>query len=181
MPGYTKLFSRILDSTIWREDDKTRILWITMLAMADQDGIVHCTVPGLADRARISLDECESALVRFQKPDKYSWSRDDEGRRIKVVDGGWFLINHAKYRAFMSYEEQKEKTRIRVQKWRERQSLRTVTTVTGNESNDIAEAKAYTKAKDQNRAVCKKCGGTGLIHQSPNIPGKRLINCDECQ
>jgi hypothetical protein len=144
MPGYTKLFHRILDSTIWREDDKTRILWITMLALADKDGVVESTIPGLADRARISLSECEAALERFQQPDKYSWSQEKEGRRIELVEGGWFLINHAKYRALMSYEEQKEKTRIRVQRWRSKQeSESTVTGVTSNAGNDIA----YTKAK----------------------------------
>lgn len=148
MTGYAKLFSRILDSTIWREDDKTRILWITMLALADRDGVVHCTIPGLADRARITLAECEDALERFQQPDKYSWSKEAEGRRITVVEGGWFLINHAKYRAMMSADEQREKTRLRVQRFRQKnKSLQTVTDVTGNQSNDIADTKA--KAEEQ--------------------------------
>ena len=120
MPGYAKLFARILDSTIWREEDTTRILWIAMLALADKAGVVQCTIPGLADRARITLEQCEAGLQRFQMPDKYSWSKAEEGRRIKPVEGGWFLVNHAKYRALMSQDEQREKTRIRVQKWRDR-------------------------------------------------------------
>ena len=147
MTGYAKLFTRILDSTIWREDDKTRILWITMLALANQDGIVLCTIPGLADRARISLPECEAALARFQLPDKYSWSQEKEGRRVEVVEGGWFLINHAKYRAMMSADEQREKTRLRVQRWRQKNTSQTVTPVTGNESNDIADTKAKADTK----------------------------------
>ena len=43
MPGYTKLFNSILASTIWRADDKTRIVWITLLAMADKHGIVEAS------------------------------------------------------------------------------------------------------------------------------------------
>src|ERR1700677_889831 len=154
MPGYTKLFSRILDSTIWREDDETRILWITMLAMADQDGIVLCTIPGLSDRARISLAACERALKRFQEPDKYSWSQEYEGRRIRVTDGGWELINHAKFRELMSAEEQREKTRVRVAKWRERKKLngKSVTVTKSNAGNDIAEAEADTDTKATTRA-----------------------------
>lgn len=138
MSGYTKLFSRILDSTIWREPNETRLLWITMLAMADQDGVVHCTIPGLADRARISLQECEAALHKFQQPDKYSWSKEMEGRRITEVDGGWFLVNHAKYRALMCREEQQEKTRIRVARHRaaKKAAAARVTGVTGNACND---------------------------------------------
>jgi|SRR5215469_4174926 len=145
MAGYTKLFSRILDSTVWREPDHARILWITLLALADKNGEVHCTVPGLADRARISLKQCEQALIRFQKPDKYSWSQEDQGRRIRKVEGGWFLINHAKYRALMSTEEQRERTRLRVQKLRE--NRKSVTPVTSNACNDTSEAKADTDTK----------------------------------
>lgn len=163
MSGYAKLFSRILDSTIWREDDTTRILWIAMLALADRDGVVQCTIPGLADRARITLEQCEHALERFQLPDKYSWSKEEEGRRIKTVEGGWFLINHAKYRALMSKDEQREKTRIRVAGWRKsngkQNSLHSVTGVTSNESNDIASASteaSSTKTKTLSPSAPKK-------------------------
>jgi hypothetical protein len=139
MPGYTKLFNRILHSTIWREDDKTRLLWITMLAMANKDGVVECTIPGLADMARISLEDCEAALDRFQKPDKYSWSKEAEGRRITVVEGGWQLINHAKYRDLLSKEDQREKTRLRVEKWRERRAVtsRNAPVTIGDDGNDM--------------------------------------------
>src|ERR1700757_3029415 len=156
MSGYAKLFSRILDSTVWREDNETRILWITMLAMADKNGNVLCTVPGLADRARISLAQCESALQKFQKPDKYSWSREEEGRRIRVIDGGWFLINHAKYRAMLSKDEQREKTRLRVERFRQK----SVTGVTRNACNDIAstDTDATTKAKANSKATPSEDG-----------------------
>ena len=144
MAGYAKLFTRILDSTVWRENNPTRILWITMLALADRYGYVHNTVPGLADRAKISIEECEYALQRFQQPDKYSWSKQEEGRRIRVVDEGWFLINHDKFRHLMSADETREKTRHRVARWRDakRKALHTVTPVTSNASNDIASSSA---------------------------------------
>jgi hypothetical protein len=149
MSGYTKLFSHMLDSTIWRENDHTRLLWVTMLAMVDQDGIVQSSIPGLADRARISIEDCEAGLKRFQQPDKYSRSPEAEGRRIRTVDGGWLLINHGKYRALMSVEDQKEKARIRKQNQRSRNKQRDMShSVTpGHECHDIAEAKADTKAE----------------------------------
>lgn len=147
MSGYTKLFNRILDSTIWREDDRTRILWITMLAMTDRDGIVRASIPGLADRARISIEDCEAALAKFQQPDKYSTSQEDDGRRIRQIDGGWVLINHGKYRALMSAEDQREKARIRKQNQRTRDKRDMSQAVTpGHECHDIAKAKADTKA-----------------------------------
>jgi hypothetical protein len=96
--GYTKLFGSIVASTIWREDDKTRIVWITLLALSDKDGYVAGSIPGLADLARVSIVECEQALEKLQQPDKYSRSPEHDGRRIEVVEGGWFILNRAKYR-----------------------------------------------------------------------------------
>jgi hypothetical protein len=142
--GYTKLFNRIVHSTIWREPNEVRILWITMLAMADQDGVVYCTVPGLADVARVTLDQCEHALEKFQQPDRYSWSQEDEGRRIRTVDGGWLLINHEKYRALMGTEDRREKARIRQQKHRNAMS-QTVTPT----SHDVTENNACNDIQKQ--------------------------------
>ena len=51
MSGYSKLFSEICDSTIWREPDHVRIVWITMLAKANKHGEVMASIPGLADAA----------------------------------------------------------------------------------------------------------------------------------
>ena len=48
MSGYTKLFNSILASTVWSEPNETRIVWITLLAMADKNGIIEGSVPGLA-------------------------------------------------------------------------------------------------------------------------------------
>ena len=105
MSGYTKLFSSILASTIWREDDKTRIVWITLLAMSDRHGIIEGSIPGLADFAHVSIAECEIALARLMAPDEYSRSPDADGRRIERVDGGWRLINHEKYRLKLDTED----------------------------------------------------------------------------
>jgi hypothetical protein len=108
---FTKLFSSITESTIWAEPDSVRIVWITMLAMADRHGRIWASIPGLANRARVSLSACEDALGRFQKPDKYSRTPDHEGRRIEPIDGGWRLLNHAKYRAIRDEESALEAKR----------------------------------------------------------------------
>lgn len=120
MSGYTKLFNSILASTIWREDDKTRLVWITMLAMAGKDGIVEGSIPGLADFARVSIADCETALKKLMAPDPYSRCQDFEGRRIETVDGGWIILNHRKYRDKMSADERREYLRIKQQEHRER-------------------------------------------------------------
>lgn len=96
---FTKLFSSITESTVWCEPDSTRIVWITMLAMADSKGRVWGSIPGLANRARVTIEQCENALITFRSPDKYSRTPDNEGRRIEDIDGGWLLLNYLKHRA----------------------------------------------------------------------------------
>ncbi len=105
---YTKLFSSITESTVWGEPYSTRIVWVAMLAMADSRGNVYGSVPGLARRANVSLDETENALSSFLAPDPYSRTKDEDGRRIEEIDGGWRLINHGKYAAVRDAQERAE-------------------------------------------------------------------------
>lgn len=109
MNGYTKLFGSIVTSTVWRLDSDSRIVWVTMLAIADQDGVVSASVPGLAHVAGVSREACERALAAFLAPDPDSRTSDYEGRRIEAVDGGWMLLNHGKYRDMLSLEDRREK------------------------------------------------------------------------
>jgi hypothetical protein len=118
--AYTKLFSSIITSTIWSEDDRTRIVWITMLALADKNGEVQGSIPGLARLADVPVEDCEKAVAKFLSPDPYSRTKDDEGRRIEEIDGGWHLLNHGKYRDMASRDEQKEADRIRKARYRDR-------------------------------------------------------------
>ncbi len=113
MSGYTKLFSSILASTIWEADMPTRIVWITLLAMADQYGIAEASIPGLAHIARVSREQCEQAIENLLAPDPDSRSKDDDGRRIRPVDGGWQLVNHGKYRERRTADERREYLRLK--------------------------------------------------------------------
>lgn len=125
MAGYTKLFGSLLASTIWREDDKVRIVWITLLAMADQRGVAEGSIPGIADLARVSIEDCEKALARLQEPDRYSRSPEHDGRRVRAVEGGFLVLNHGKYRERLNAEERREYQR----RWQaERRRVDTVST-----------------------------------------------------
>lgn len=118
--AYVKLFQSLLDSTIWAEPDSTRIVWLTMLVIADKNGEVMSTVPGLAHRARVSIEACQSAIDKLSSPDRYSRSKLAEGRRIVAIEGGWELVNHADYRMKASKEDEKRATAERVRRHRER-------------------------------------------------------------
>ena len=134
MAHFVKLFDSIIHSTIWQEEPHVKLTWITLLALADSNGEVQASIPGLARAAGVSISQCEDALNRFQSPDPYSRSKEEEGRRIVAIDGGWELINYRKYRALKSSEQEKENAAERQRRFRERG--KTVTDVT--ESNTLS-------------------------------------------
>lgn len=171
MPNYTKLFNSIVTSTIWTEDDKTRIVWITMLAISDQNGEVHASIPGLARLAGVSVEDAEKAINCFLGPDKYSRTEDFEGRRIVKISGGWELLNHTKYRKMASKEDAKEANAERQRRFRDREKERNATVTDSNatvtdecdsngvvtEKRDIAEAEADTEVEKVSEAKASSC------------------------
>jgi hypothetical protein len=105
MGGFTKLFSRILTSSIWSESNEVRIVWITLLAATGPDGTARVTLPGLSRLANISLQKTEKAVEVLASPDRHSRTQEHEGRRIREErdEGGnligYFIYNFFKHRA----------------------------------------------------------------------------------
>jgi hypothetical protein len=87
--------------------------------MADSRGRVFGSIPGIANRARISVDAARIAMTTFLSPDPDSRTPVAEGRRIETIDGGWRLINHEKYREIRDQESIREAKRRYINKRRE--------------------------------------------------------------
>lgn len=118
---YNKLFTKILDSSIWLESDSTRIVWLTLLAAMDEDGHAQfASVANLAHRAIVPLSEAEEAVKKLESPDSNSSDPDNEGRRIERVQGGWIVLNAHKYREIVTRAISQERTRARVARFRAR-------------------------------------------------------------
>lgn len=111
--SFTKLDHGIIHSSIWFESLATRILWITILALKDENGFVGASRQGLRNAANISEDEFEKGLLCLESPDKDSRSSDYEGRRIEKIDGGWVVLNHEKYRVHEDVRREKARERMR--------------------------------------------------------------------
>lgn len=146
--NFTKLFAGITDSTVWAEPDRTRIVWITMLAMADQFGRVFASVPGLAHRARVPKDDTSVALKAFLSPDPDSRTKDYEGRRIETIDGGWRLLNHGKYREMRSEVDRQEQNRLAQARWRVKQRSSAGISNSKQSKPRSAQAEAEAEAKE---------------------------------
>ena len=130
MAGYAKLFGSILQSSIWDAPSDIRCVWITMLALADRDGVVEAAVPGLAHEARVSRATCEQALAIFMAPDPDSRTPDHDGRRIEKCEGGWRLLTYEMHQERKSADDMRSKGAERVRRWRDRHHVTVTPDVT---------------------------------------------------
>ncbi len=119
---YNKIFTKILDSSIWMEPTPTRIVWLTFIAAMDETGFVQfASVANVAHRAVVPLLEAENAILTLEAPDPNSSDPENDGRRIERVPGGWIVLNAVKYRELVTRTVIQEQTRKRVERHRERQ------------------------------------------------------------
>ena len=178
--SFTKLFSSITESTVWGESHATRIVWITMLAMADRMGRVSASVPGLANRARVTLEECEHALERFMSPDKYSRTPDNDGRRIEPIEGGWRLINHSKYREMRDEDARKEYMREYMRGKRKHDELtckqEKLTVNHGKPQLAQAEAEAEAEADKKSNTLS---GKPDVVPPKSKVNGENRLQAEE--
>ena len=101
--SWTPLFSSIVTSTLWEESKEVRLLFVTMLALKNRDGLVMATMSGLKRLANLNAEEVEQAIAVLESPDtKSEINQEFEGRRIERCEGGWKILNHEKYRDLVS-------------------------------------------------------------------------------
>lgn len=142
---YNKLFTKILDSSIWLEPTPTRIVWLTFIAVMDERGFAQFASAGnVAHRARVTIEEAQVAISSFEGPDPESSDPENDGRRLERVPGGWLVLNAEKHRAMVTKAIIQEQTRLRVQKHRDKKRSSNAP-VTPSEA--IAEAIAVAKER----------------------------------
>lgn len=179
MTGYAKLFSSIVTSSIWTEDDRTRIVWITLLALADKHGEVHASIPGLARVAGVPLEACELAISKFLGPDQFSRTPDFDGRRIVAIDGGWEILNYLKYRRMASAEDRKEQTAERVRRHRERKgALQGVTVTHGNALLTLPSDNAECREQRAEVPQSPQAPDVELPHGFPKSENDAVVHAD---
>jgi hypothetical protein len=151
--GFALLWGKILDSSIWvKESKETRLVWIALLAMKDQEGKVQAALVGLAARARVTDAECRSALKVLLSPDPDDTSGVEEGRRIHEIPGGWQIVNHDLYR--FSTETKREFWRLQKAEQRRVESER-----------EQARIKEYKKRRKQAGRAGKSQGAQEAIRE----------------
>lgn len=118
--GFTKLDERILQSSIMAEKAEVFKVWIALLASCRQNGIADVSSTFLAAACHLPQKTVDNAIEVLSSPDSHSRSLADDGRRIKRVDGGYFVINYDKYRAFSVVGDPDSPGAKRTKRWREK-------------------------------------------------------------
>lgn len=143
MNTWTPLWSGIVESSVWTEPDYVRIIWITMLAMKDSDDVVRGSAFAIARKANKSEEEVLKALKILSSPDKKRLEpQKHEGRRIKKVEDGWFILNGHEYRE--KVQDEMKKARWRRAQAAKRRRIREGGTVSGEyKSGEKRHEKAF--------------------------------------
>lgn len=154
MAGYSKLDCGIIHSTVWQEPHDVRVAWITLLAMTDAEGYIRAALPAVAKLVDVSIPRMQEIIVTLCSPDEYSRTRDFDGKRLEVVDGGWRILNYIKYREGLKQpdttncERQKRYRNKQKQTTQQKQivTAEPLRAVTDRYSNGYAEAEAEAEA-----------------------------------
>ncbi len=98
------------------EDDSVFKVFTIFMATCKSNGISPVSPVFIGSITKKPIDEIMRCIKVLESPDPLSRSTTDDGRRIRKVDGGYFLINYKKYRDF-TYSDNPEAVRKR--KYRE--------------------------------------------------------------
>lgn len=162
MNYFTPVFSSIVDSSLWMEEDYVTKAFITMLALKDWRHIVETNAFRLGRRCWPLLPPQESeskalkALEILSSPDtKRLEPQEFEGRRIKKVEDGYLILNGQHYEDMMRsvsrkvYKARKERE-YRANKGRKRgrpiSGERRAVVAENNGNHELAEAIAAGEA-----------------------------------
>lgn len=122
---YVKMFPQMLDSSVARDPD-LRHIWMDLLLLADQDGVIDMPIDAIAQRTRVPEDRIREAIDRLCAPDPDSRTPDYEGRRLLPLEGrpwGWRAVNYGVYRELRSESDRRERQRAASERYRGRKRL----------------------------------------------------------
>lgn len=98
---FAKVFEQIFESTI-ADDYHIRHVFMDLLVLADQDGVIDKTVKAISRITNVPLNLVQDAINKLCAPDPDSRTNVEGGRRLILIDEnrnwGWKIVNYLKYR-----------------------------------------------------------------------------------
>jgi hypothetical protein len=123
---FAKVFYQIFESSI-SEDYVSRHVFMDLLVLADEEGVVDKTPEAIARITNVPLEVVRRCIEILSQPDDKSRTVEEDGRRLCLIDEhrdwGWRIVNYAKYRAIRDEEARRVANRSykRDQRAREKQ------------------------------------------------------------
>jgi hypothetical protein len=114
---YHKLSSKLTMSSLWSKPNATRILFITMLSLKDENGLVEACDSSLKTLSRLSQEEYKASIKELMAPDPDSSNQEFEGRRVGKCDLGYVVFSADRYNPNDFKYSQKESSK-KVREWR---------------------------------------------------------------
>lgn len=187
--GFAKLYGdRLAQSSLLDRDPVTRWVFIFMLSQADSAGRYRCaSVAGLARSAAVSIEQAERAVAELEAPDPDSTTRDEDGRRIVRIPGGWRLVAYARYREYRSPRQVAATERKRRQRERDMShpshAVTQQTPDTRNQRADngerIAAASPRAVEPSQSKGPSKATNGNSAGKERTAAPSWSREACDD--
>jgi len=114
---YGKIFASMYDGTLYGHWQAI-VAFQQMIVLCDADGVVDMTPQAIAARTSIPLEIIQQGIEVLEKPDPYSRTPGDDGRRIVRLDDhrpwGWRLVNHRVYLELVTAEDKRKADRERI-------------------------------------------------------------------
>lgn len=133
MPAYAKVYGSIFTGSLRGHSDEI-LVFINLLVHADRNGISNVHTSVIEDDTGLSPSRVKKAICVLSSPDPESTHRNNDGRRIELLDPnkpwGWRIVNHDFFRNLSGDDRNRENTRKRVQKYRIKQGFSDLCNVT---------------------------------------------------
>lgn len=162
---YGKVFEDLFCSTLMDFGGDTAYVFIAMIVLSDEDGIIKHTASSLARVICKKPEDVERAIVNLEKPDRLSNIKSHDGRRIvplhELMDDetrGWLVVNKAHYRDRKDPEEVRKQNRERQQRFRDRKAV----TQGNGASRDVTQDNEKSRYTDTD---------TDTKKNTPSLPG----------
>jgi len=119
--NWTPIWSDIVWSSLWDEEDAVMKVFLTMLALKDADDVYRGSAYQLGQQSRKGEGVVLEAWKVLSSPDsKRKEEQEHEGRRIQAHPEGWLILNAPKYRQKMREEAARARNRRAQAAWRAR-------------------------------------------------------------
>lgn len=126
---YGKVFSSLWNGSLRGRPDE-QLVFIYMIAHADEDGVVDIIVDKIIDDTGLDGDAVTRAIKTLESPDLCSRTPGEEGRRLvplyEHAAWGWRIVNYEHYRSLRDADQRRRQNREAQARFKSKQRSATV-------------------------------------------------------